>query len=268
MARHEGAASSPESEGGATVTNPAAPPAQAAGTGNGSAPEDASAHGTGPVAVQPSLPQEESTPTGDADPSEESGSGPYRVTLLDLGRFTVGAVTVVAALVGLILGIRAELYAGREDQRAEKAEQRAAAEERRSRKEREKAYANLVDFYRMGSEVIVVNGSSRVMAMRLTLPASRVRWDLDLLQPCKQIAVPNKALLDSMALEQPSVSLTEGDLAQLRLEFMDPTSKAWIRNSGGALARMDVWAPSGRPNLVSSEAWSVSAQNAPQCEGS
>ncbi|MFF9868081.1 hypothetical protein ACF1G0_22120 [Streptomyces sp. NPDC013953] len=200
-------------------------------------------------------------PTGGGDASEESGTGPYRVTLPDLGRFTVGAVTVTAALAGLILGVRAELYAGR-------AEQRAAAEERRSKEEREKAYANLVDFYRMGSEVIVVNGSSRVMAMRFTLPASKTRWDLDLLQPCKQIAVPNKALLDSMAVEQPAVRLTEGDLAQLRLEFMDPMSKAWIRNSGGALARTDAWAPSGRPNLVSSEAWNVSAQDAPQCDGS
>ncbi|WP_345665575.1 hypothetical protein [Streptomyces venetus] len=204
----------------------------------------------------------------DADAPENSGTGPYRVTVLDLGRFTVGAVTVVAALVGLVLGIRAELYAGKEDQRAQKAEQRAAAEERRSKEDREKAYANLVDFYRMGSEVIVVNGSSRVMAMRLTLPANKVRWDLDLLQPCKQIAVPNKALLDSMAVEQPSVSLTEGDLAQLRLEFMDPMNKAWIRNSGGALARMDAWGPSVRPNLVSSEAWNLSARDAPQCDGS
>lgn len=204
----------------------------------------------------------------DADASEESSTGPYRVTVLDLGRFVVGAVTVMAALAGLILGIRAELYAGREDQRAEKEEQRAAAEESRSQEDREKAYSNLVDFYRMGSEVIVVNGSSRVMAMRLTLPASKVTWDLDLLQPCKQIAVPNKALLDSMAVEEPSVHLTEGDLVQLRLEFMDPMSKAWIRNSGGALARMDAWAPSGRPNLVSSEAWNMSAQDAPQCDGS
>ncbi|WP_031079044.1 hypothetical protein [Streptomyces sp. NRRL S-118] len=200
-------------------------------------------------------------PAGDGDASEESGTGPYRVTLPDLGRFTVGAVTVTAAPAGLILGIRAELYAGR-------AEQRAATEERRSKEEREKAYANLVDFYRMGSEVIVVNGSSSVMAMRFTLPASKTRWDLDLLQPCKQIAVPNKALLDSMAVEQPAVRLTEGDLAQLRLEFMDPMSKVWIRNSGGALARTDAWAPSGRPNLVSSEAWNVSAQDAPQCDGS
>ncbi|MFJ3620459.1 hypothetical protein ACIPSH_20205 [Streptomyces iakyrus] len=225
--------------------------------------------GTGPVAARTSPPREESAPPAVAvDASEESVTGPYRVTVLDLGRFTVGAVTVVAALAGLILGIRAELYAGREDQRAERAEQRAAAEERRSKEDREKAYANLVDFYRMGSEVIVVNGSSRVMAMGLTLPASRVRWDLDLLQPCKQIAVPNKALLDSMAVEQPSVSLTEGDLGQLRLEFMDPMNKAWIRNSGGALARMDAWAPSVRPNLVSSEAWNLSAQDAPQCDGS
>lgn len=181
----------------------------------------------------------------DASASEESVTGPYRVTLLDLGRFTVSAVTVVAALVGLILGIRAELYAGRADQRA-------AAVEHRSQEEREKAYANLVDFYRMGAEVIVVNGSSRVLAMRLTPPASKVRWDLDFLQPCKQIAVPNRALLDSKGVEQPSVSLTEGDLAQLRLEFVDPMNKAWIRNSGGALARLDAWAPSARPNLVSS----------------
>ncbi|MEW2811253.1 hypothetical protein AB0929_29815 [Streptomyces massasporeus] len=95
-----------------------------------------------------------------------------------------------------------------------------------------------------------------------------VRWDLDLLQPCKQIAVPNKALLDSMAVAHPPVRLTEEDLGQLRLEFMDPMSKAWIRNSGGALPRMNAWAPSGRPNLVSSEAWNISAQDAPQCDGS
>ncbi|MFD8236186.1 hypothetical protein ACFV20_30440 [Streptomyces sp. NPDC059696] len=170
-------------------------------------------------------------------------------------------MTVVAALAGLILGIRAELYAGREDQRA-------AAEAARTKEDREKAYANLVDFYRMGSEVIVVNGSSRVMAMRLTLPRNKVTWDLDLLQPCKQIAVPNKALLDSMTVAEPSVRLVEGDLARLRLEFMDPMRKAWIRNSGGPLARMDAWSPSGRPNLVSSEAWNISAQDAPQCDGS
>ncbi|QWB21196.1 MULTISPECIES: hypothetical protein [Streptomyces] len=261
MVQNEGAASPSESEGGAGVSG--------GGDGSGT-PENVSSPGAGPVAAQnppaPSL--EEPAPAVDPDASEESGAGPYRVTALDLGRFAVGAVTVVAALVGLVLGIRAELYAGREDQRAEKAEQRAAAEELRSKEDREKAYANLVDFYRMGSGVIVVNGSSRVMTMRLTLPANKVSWDLDLLQPCKQIAVQNKALLHSMAVEQPSVSLAEGDLAQLRLEFMDPESKAWIRHSGGALARMDAWVPSRRPNLVSSEEWNVSAQDSPQCDGS
>ncbi|MFF7309042.1 hypothetical protein [Streptomyces sp. NPDC008137] len=264
MAPDESAESPSESEGTArTSAGPPAGLAHASGTGDGgSAPENVSPPGTRTGTEQTSPPHEASAPAADADaPSEDSGTGPYRVTVLDLGRFAVGAVTVAAALVGLILGIRAELYAGREDQRA-------AAEERRSKEDREKAYANLVDFYRMGSEVIVVNGSSRVMAMRLTLPANKVRWDLDLLQPCKQIAVPNKALLDSMAVEQPPVSLTEWDLAQLRLEFMDPMGKAWIRNSGGVLARRDAWAASGRPTMVSSEAWNISAQDAPPCDGS
>ncbi|MFF9979139.1 hypothetical protein [Streptomyces erythrochromogenes] len=190
------------------------------------------------------------------------------MTLLDLGRFGVAAITVVAALVGLVLGIRAELYAGREEQRAQKAAQRLEAEDKRAREEREKAYADFVDFYRTGLEVIVVNGSSRAMSMRLTLPASHARWDLDLLQPCRQIAIPHQVLLDSMAREQPALKLTEADFAQLQLEMMDPNGKAWIRNSGGPLASMSVWAPSGRPNLVSSEAWNVSAQKAPQCDGS
>ncbi|MFE2481609.1 hypothetical protein, partial [Streptomyces sp. NPDC059389] len=151
-------------------------------------------------------------------------------------------------------------YAGREDQRAQKAEQRAVDEEQRAKGAREKAYADLVDFYRMGSEVIVVNGSSRVMAMRLTLPGSNVRWDLDLLQPCKQINITYRSLLDSMAAEEPSVKLVEGDLAQLRLEFMDPMDRAWIRNSGGAVARTAGWKPSGRPLMVNSESWNSRAQ--------
>lgn len=175
--------------------------------------------------------------------------------------FTVAAVTVAAAVVGLVLEIRAEQYAGREDRRA-------AAQDRRDREGREEAYPDLVDFYATGSEVIVVNGSSRVMAMRLTLPASKVRWDLDLLRPCRQIAVPSGSLLRSMAVRQPALRLQEADLAQLRLEFKDPTSRAWIRSSGGAPARLDAWVPSGRPHLVSAEVWNVSAQDAPQCDGS
>ncbi|MFJ3928217.1 hypothetical protein [Streptomyces sp. NPDC090022] len=183
----------------------------------------------------------------------------------DLGRFTVAAVTVVAALVGLVLGIRAELYAGRADERAEAAERRAAAEEQRVRETREQEFAALVDFYWMGSEVIVVNGSSRVMTMRLMLPASKLSWELDFLQPCKQIAVPSRMLLASMAAKEPSVRLAEADLAQLRLEFKDPMDRAWVRSSGGAVARMDAWVPSGRPDLVSSEEWNASAQDSPQC---
>ncbi|MFF1343962.1 hypothetical protein ACFVYT_40100 [Streptomyces sp. NPDC058290] len=191
--------------------------------------------------------------------------------MLDLGRFSVAAVTVVAALVGLFLGIRAELRAGPIERRAEAEERRAVVAERRGQESREKSYADLVDFYRNDSGVIVVNGSSRVMDMRLTIPASRLTWDLDLQQPCKQVDIPNQELLGSMAEEQPSVHLTEADLAQLRLEFKDPMGKVWIRDSGGAVASLDVWKPSRRPgsaDMVNSERWNARAQTAPQCGGS
>ncbi|MFI8263905.1 MULTISPECIES: hypothetical protein [unclassified Streptomyces] len=223
----------------------AEPPAEPAPEGEGSAreaaaPAEAGAAGAGVGAE------------GGGSAPDEPNPEPYRVSVRDLGRFAVAAVTVLAALAGLVLGIRSE--------------QRAVGEEQRAKEAREKAYADLVDFYRMGSEVIVVNGSSRVMAMRLTLPGSNVRWDLDLLQPCKQIDITNRSLLDSMAVEEPSVKLVEGDLAQLRLEFMDPMDRAWIRNSGGAVARTAGWKPSGRPLMVSSESWNSGAQAAPACD--
>ncbi|MFE9928658.1 hypothetical protein [Streptomyces sp. NPDC005533] len=249
---------------------PVPPRAGADGAGAGESPTPPVAEG-GDGARQAAPPAEAgaaeagSGAAGGGSTPDEPSAEPYRVSVRDLGRFAVAAVTVVAALAGLILGIRSELYAGREDQRAKKAEQRAVDEQQRANEAREKAYADLVDFYRMGSQVIVVNGSSRVMAMRLTLPGSHVRWDLDLLQPCKQISIANRSMLDSMAAEEPSVKLVEEDLAQLRLEFMDPLNRAWIRNSGGAVARTAGWQPSGRPFMVSSESWNSTAQDAPAC---
>ncbi|WP_327364040.1 MULTISPECIES: hypothetical protein [unclassified Streptomyces] len=188
-------------------------------------------------------------------------AGQHRVTMVDVGRFAVSAITVVAALVGLVLGIRAELHAGREEQRAEKAEGLA-------KDTREKVYANLVDFYREGSVVHVVNGNSRAIAMRLTLRESKVHWDLDLVKPCKAILIPNGSLLESMAAKEPSVKLTEDDLAQLRLEFMDPNHNAWGLISGGGPAKTESWKPSGRPNVVSVEEWNVRPEDSPQCDNS
>ncbi|WP_030208773.1 hypothetical protein [Streptomyces sp. NRRL S-87] len=189
----------------------------------------------------------------------------------DLGRGAVAAVTVLASLTGLFLGIRAEQRAGREEGRSDKAQLRADAQDRRDQEAREQAYADLVDFYRMASDVIVVNGSSHPVSMRLTLPASRLKWDLNLQQPCRQVAIPYREMLRSMSVEEPSVHLTEADLAQLRLEFRDPKGMAWIRDSGGPVARLTAWeppGPQGRVDMVSSERWNVSAQDTRQCGGS
>lgn len=267
MTEREAEGRPPSSEhGGSPSGEPPAPQTQASAAGEGDATEEAStAEGAGPV--EASAPAEGDAPEEGGAPEEvsapEDGStpdaGPYRVTVMDLGRFAVAAVTVVASLIGLVLGIRAEQRGDREDQRATKEEQYV-------REQREKAYTERVDFYRMGSEVIVVNGSSRVMTMRLTLPEGKAWWELDRLLPCKQIVVPNQVLLQSMASEQPSLKLAEGDLAQLRLEFIDPDQKAWIRSSGGVVARMDSWTPSVREGLVSSEAWNVRPESSPQCD--
>ncbi|MGW7456878.1 hypothetical protein [Streptomyces sp. NPDC054797] len=220
-----------------------------------------------PLPTQASAPEEE-TARGAGRASEEARAAEetrpraarqYVVTAVDLGKFAVAAVTVIASLTGLILGIRAEHLASRADERA-------GREEQRLRDQREKVYTERVDFYRMGSEVIVVNGSSRPMTMRLSLPASQVWWDLDLLRPCKQIFIPNKVLLQSMAQERPSVKLAEADLAQLRLEFIDPDERAWIRGSGGVVARMEKWTPAVRAGLVSSEAWNLRPEPSPQCD--
>ncbi|MFJ3640282.1 hypothetical protein ACIPRD_11075 [Streptomyces sp. NPDC090108] len=239
-------------------------PTQASGAADGPAGaatnESTPVAGTAGAAPTPTPRRDEAGAAPDAD----ADSGPYRVTVLDLGRFTVAAVTVIAALVGLVLGIRAEQRAGADERRTD-------ATEQREKESREKSYADLVDFYRTDSGVIVVNGSSRVMDMRLTLPASRLTWDLDLQRPCKQVDIPNRELLDSMAGKQPSVRLTEADLAQLRLEFKDPAGRVWIRSSGGPLARLDTWRPSRLPNradIVNSEKWNARAEDAPQCGAS
>ncbi|MEU6865857.1 hypothetical protein ABZ924_21815 [Streptomyces sp. NPDC046876] len=185
--------------------------------------------------------------------------------MVDVGRFAVSAVTVVAALVGLVLGIRAELHAGREEQRADREEQRAMRSESLAEDTRAQVYANLVDFYRDGSVLTVVNGNSRVIAMRLTLPERQLRWDLDLVKPCKTLLISSSSLLSSIAVKEPSLKLTEDDLAQLRLEFMDPNHNAWERISGKGLTKTKSWEPTGRPNVVSTEEWNVDAKESPQC---
>ncbi|MFJ5546258.1 hypothetical protein [Streptomyces sp. NPDC093225] len=94
-----------------------------------------------------------------------------------------------------------------------------------------------MDFYWDDSVLRVVNGNSRVIPMRLTLPERKVFWDLDLVKPCKSLLIPDWSLQASMVAEEPSVTLTEGDLAKIRLEFMDPNGNAWERISGRGLTR-------------------------------
>lgn len=62
------------------------------------------------------------------------------------------------------------------------------------------------------------------------------------------------------------MKLAEEDLAQLRLEFIDPDERAWIRGSGGVVARMEKWTPAVREGLVSSEAWNLTPEPSPQCD--
>ncbi|MER7762231.1 hypothetical protein [Streptomyces sp. NPDC097619] len=196
-------------------------------------------------------------------PPEEgaAGTAARRAAAAEVGRFVVGAVTVLAALAGLVLGIRAELRSGREEQRVE-------AAERLAEEAREKVYADLVDFYWDGAVLHVVNGNSRVVPMRLALPDRKVFWDLALVKPCKELLVPRSALLASMAGEVPSVRLGAGELGSVRLEFMDPEGRVWERVSGRGLTRAEPWPPASRPPAVSAEEWNLRPEDSPRCGSS
>ncbi|MDV9178769.1 hypothetical protein R6V09_52695 [Streptomyces sp. W16] len=201
---------------------------------------------------QPGPAGDEPTPAGGSDgvaPADPAATAP---AWTEIGRGVGALLTVVAALGGLILGIRAE-------QRADEAERRAPELDR-------KASAEQVDFYRTPSEVVVMNGNPHPVRMRLFLPDRHLWWDLYALAPCRQIKIPDAALRDSMRARFPSARFTDGELASLWLEFTDPVGKTWVRSSGGALAspaRSPTTGPVGR--LVLGESWNRTSQDSPVC---
>jgi hypothetical protein len=139
-------------------------------------------------------------------------------------------------------------------------------EKARTDGEREKTYAEHVDFYRLSSQVIVVNGGVRPMNMRLVLRGHKVWWDLGALRPCTQIAVPNDALFESMTRKTPGLRLSPEDLAGLLLEFRDPRGRSWIRTSGNPVSRSK-WRPESSEAvlLVNSEVWNHRPEDSPEC---
>jgi hypothetical protein len=199
-----------------------------------------------------------------------------------LGTIAATVITVLAALGGLVLGVRAEQRAIKEEKRADQAEQRAKSEERRAIRaelrakeeeqqasERDKAtYARRVDFYRYRNTLIVVNGSTRIMDMRLVLKDPDVWWDLQALPPCQQFDVPTALLMSAMSAEEPWVRkhLTEQDLSRVRLEILDPNGRVWRRDSGGLVKQAEDW--TGKPKgvrLVSDEPWHMKPEKSPFC---
>jgi hypothetical protein len=200
-----------------------------------------------------------------------------------LATITATVITVAAALGGLVLGIRAEQRAVKEETRAVEAEQRAKSEERRAieaesrakdeeqqASERDKStYARRVDFYRDMNTMIVINGSTRVMDMRLVLDDPDVWWDLQALPPCQQFDIPTGLLMSAMSAKEPWVSkhLTQQDLSRLRLEILDPNGKVWHRDSGGFVTEAEDWTqkPKG-VRLVSNEPWNMKPEKSPFCE--
>ncbi|MGW3267186.1 hypothetical protein [Streptomyces sp. NPDC001056] len=162
------------------------------------------------------------------------------------------AITVIAALVGLILGVRAEQRADREEKQAAELSQ--------------KAFAEQVDFYRTTSAVVVMNGNPHPAEMRLFLPGRRLWWDLRLLEPCKQIKIPTDSLRASLRDQLPSVQVTDEELSTLWLEFQDPDGRSWARTGGGALTP-STWKPvSPGVHMVDlRESWNRAPEDSPVC---
>ncbi|MFB0619410.1 hypothetical protein [Streptomyces sp. AGS-58] len=163
-------------------------------------------------------------------------------------------VTVIAALAGLILGVRAE--------------QRAAREEKRAAELSQKVFAEQVDFYRTPSAVVVMNGNPHPTEMRLFLPGRRLWWDVHSLEPCKQIKIPTDSLRASLRAQLPSVQVTDEELSSLWLEFQDPDGRSWARTGGGALAPSP-WKPASLVHMVDlRESWNKAPEDSPICGAS
>ncbi|MGY4967598.1 hypothetical protein [Streptomyces sp. 900105245] len=160
-------------------------------------------------------------------------------------------ITVISALAGLILGVRAE--------------QRAARAEKQAAELSQKAFAEQVDFYRTPSAVVVMNGNPHPTEMRLVLPGRRLWWELYSLEPCKQIKVSADALRASLRAQLPSAQVSDEELSSLWLEFQNPDGRSWARTGGGALAPI-TWKPVSRVHMVDlRESWNQDPESSPIC---
>ncbi|GGQ34151.1 hypothetical protein GCM10010249_60600 [Streptomyces roseolilacinus] len=168
-------------------------------------------------------------------------------------------ITVIAALAGLILGVRAE-------QRADREEKRAAREEKRAAELSRKAFAEHVAFYRTPSAVVVMNGNPHPAKMRLFLPGRRLWWNLHSLAPCKQIRIPTDSLRASLRAKLLSAQVTDEELSSLWLEFQDPYGRSWARTGGGGLAP-STWEPAspGVHMVDLYESWNKAPEDSPIC---
>ncbi|MFI1487825.1 hypothetical protein [Streptomyces sp. NPDC020747] len=217
----------------------------------------------GPSSPEPSSPQRpaaQAEPNSRLDDRGPADSGAPERPIVRIGRTVAALVTVAAAFGGLVLGCRAE-------QRDARAEQREINAEQREEEDQARAYAERVDLYRSGSNVVVVSNSARVMSMRLVLRGRvGVWWDLNSIRPCTQITIPSTALFRSMASQVPELPrLTEADLGGLRLEFEDPDGRSWIRTGGGAVSRSERKPDSAKVAWVDTERWSLAPRKSPDC---
>ena len=124
----------------------------------------------------------------------------------------------------------------------------------------------MVSFYRTPTMITVLNGSNRVIAMRLSLEQPSVWWDLQAVPPCQKIDIPPMLLKMSMSEAVPHVTVKNVDLNRLRLEFMDSEGRTWIRAGGGPLRRSAGWEHSLiSVRMVSPEPWNAEPEETPGC---
>lgn len=175
---------------------------------------------------------------GDPQEPDASSGSPTR-DMARWGTMAATVITVLAALGGLILGIRAEIRATADEKRAVNEETRAVNAEKEASARDASVYARRVDFYQYMSSLTIINGSSRVMDMRLVLKNPDVWWDLQALRPCQQFDIPTGLLKSAMSAKEPRVAkhLTDRDMSRLQLELRDRTAKSGVGTAAGLSLR-------------------------------
>lgn len=231
--------------GASSGTAGTAGPGVGGGTGAGSAADHGdAARDSNRDAAEPPDDDAQQRPSPEPD-RPTSSPGPSESVLVQTGRAVTAVLTVLAALGGLVLGIRAEL---------------------RATEEAEQVDAKMVSFYRTPTMITVLNGSNRVIAMRLSLEQPSVWWDLQAVPPCQKIEIPPMLLKMSMSEAVPHVTIRDIDLDRLRLEFMDSEGRTWIRAGAGPLRRSAGWKQSlTSVRMVSPEPWNARPEETAAC---